>query len=60
MSRNTRDGLWQDESGSTAFDYGLIAAALSIVVITAISADGSSLSSLIDQAIVEVDRVFTG
>ena len=40
MSRNMIDGLWKDESGSTAFDYGMIAAVLSIVVVTAISANG--------------------
>ena len=60
MSRNMIDGLWKDESGSTAFDYGMIAAVLSIVVVTAISANGSSLSSLVEQAIVEIDRICTG
>lgn len=60
MSRNMIDGLWNDESGSTAFDYGLIAAVLSIVVVTAISANGSSLSSLVEQAFLEIDRIFTG
>lgn len=60
MSRNMIDGLWNDESGSTAFDYGLIAAVLSIVVVTAISANGSSLSSLVEQAFLEIDRMCTG
>lgn len=60
MSRNMIDGLWNDESGSTAFDYGLIAAVLSIVVVTAISANGSSLSSLVEQAFLEIDRICTG
>lgn len=60
MSRNMIDGLWKDESGSTAFDYGMIAAVLSIVVVTAISANGSSLSSLVEQAILEIDRICTG
>ena len=60
MSRNTRDGLWRDESGSTTFDYGMIAAALSLLVVAAISANGESLSSLMDQAIAEVDRALTG
>lgn len=60
MSRNMIDGLWKDESGSTAFDYGMIAAVLSIVVVTAISANGSSLSSLVEQAILEIDRIRTG
>ncbi len=60
MSRNMIDGLWNDESGSTAFDYGLIAAVLSVVVVTAISANGSSLSSLVEQAFLEIDRICTG
>ena len=60
MSCNMIDGLWKDESGSTAFDYGLIAAVLSIVAITAISANGSSLSSLVEQAFLEIDRMCTG
>lgn len=60
MSRNMIDGLWKDESGSTAFAYGLIAAVLSIVAITAISANGSSLSSLVEQAFLEIDRMCTG
>lgn len=60
MSRNMIDGLWNDESGSTAFDYGLIAAVLSIAVVTAISANGSSLSSLVAQAFLEIDRICTG
>ncbi len=46
--------------GATAFDYGMIAAVLSIVVVTAISANGSSLSSLVEQAILEIDRICTG
>ena len=60
MSRIMLDGLWDDESGATAFECGVIAAVLSIIVVTAISANGNSLSSLVEQAIVEIDRYCTG
>ena len=35
----------QDESGATAIEYGLIAALISITIITAASAIGGSVSS---------------
>jgi Flp pilus assembly pilin Flp len=61
MNRILCDGLWEDESGSTTFDYTVIAALLSIVVIAAISANGNSLPSLIDDYIIaELDKVFAG
>jgi Flp pilus assembly pilin Flp len=60
MNSTVRNGLWEDESGSTTFDYTVIAALLSIVVIAAISANGNSLSSLIDYVIAELDRFFIG
>ena len=60
MNRILCDGLWEDESGSTTFDYTVIAALLSIVVIAAISANGNSLPSLIDYIIAELDKVFAG
>ncbi len=34
-----------DESGATAIEYGLIAAGISIVIITAVNGIGSSLST---------------
>ena len=35
----------KDESGATAIEYGLIAALIAVVIITAVTAVGTSLSS---------------
>jgi pilus assembly protein Flp/PilA len=35
----------QDERGATAIEYGLIVALISVVIITAVSAVGNSMSS---------------
>ena len=35
----------QDESGATAIEYGLIAALIAVVVITAVTSLGTNLSS---------------
>jgi pilus assembly protein Flp/PilA len=35
----------KDESGATAIEYGLIAAGISIVIITAVNGIGSNLST---------------
>ena len=35
----------QDESGATAIEYGLIAALVAVVIITAVTTMGSNLSS---------------
>jgi pilus assembly protein Flp/PilA len=35
----------KDESGATAIEYGLIAALIALVIITALTAVGSSLST---------------
>jgi pilus assembly protein Flp/PilA len=37
--------LLADENGATAIEYGLIAALISVVIITAITAVGSKLST---------------
>ena len=60
MSRNMLSGLWEDESGAAAIEYGVIAAVLSIVVVTAISATGNSLSSVIGKVITEFESAFSG
>jgi pilus assembly protein Flp/PilA len=60
MSRNMLSGLWEDESGAAAIEYGVIAAVLSIVVITAISATGNSLSSVIGKVIAEFESALSG
>ena len=38
--------LFKDESGATAIEYGLIAALISVAAIAAMSALGTSLSTL--------------
>ena len=60
MSRNMLSGLWEDESGAAVIEYGVIAAVLSFVVVTAISANGNSLSSLIGKVITEFESAFGG
>jgi pilus assembly protein Flp/PilA len=37
-------GLVRDENGATAIEYGLIAALISVVIISAVTAVGTSLS----------------
>jgi pilus assembly protein Flp/PilA len=37
--------FFSDESGATAIEYGLIAALISVVIITGVTAVGTSLSS---------------
>lgn len=36
--------LWQDESGVTAIEYGLIAALIALVIIGAVTTIGTSLN----------------
>jgi pilus assembly protein Flp/PilA len=38
----------RDESGATAIEYGLIAALIAVVIITALTAVGTALSSKFD------------
>jgi pilus assembly protein Flp/PilA len=38
-------GLARDESGATAIEYGLIAALIAVVIIGAVTAVGTSLST---------------
>lgn len=37
--------LFRDESGATAIEYGLIAALISVVIITALTTVGSNLNT---------------
>jgi pilus assembly protein Flp/PilA len=37
--------FWNDESGATAIEYGLIAALIAVVIITGVTAVGTGLSS---------------
>lgn len=38
-----KKSLWQDESGATAIEYGLLAALIAVVIIGAVSALGGTL-----------------
>ena len=37
--------FWKDQSGATAIEYGLIAAGISIAIIAAVQATGTSLKT---------------
>jgi pilus assembly protein Flp/PilA len=37
--------FWNDESGATAIEYGLIAALIAVVIITGVTAVGTALST---------------
>ncbi len=43
--RNFLKTFRQDESGATAIEYGLIAALIAVVIITGVTAVGTSLSA---------------
>ena len=47
--RDEAKGTWaaflEDDTGATAIEYGLIAALISVVIITAVTTVGTSLSS---------------
>ena len=38
--------LWKDEGGATAIEYGLIAALIAVIIITAITLVGTDLSNM--------------
>ncbi len=38
--------FWQDETGATAIEYGLIAAGISIAIIAAVNGLGTNLSGM--------------
>jgi pilus assembly protein Flp/PilA len=39
-------GLWKDESGATAIEYGLIAAGIAVAIIVAIGLVGDKLGNM--------------
>ena len=39
-------GLWKDETGVTAIEYGLIAALIAVIIITAVSIVGTDLRNM--------------
>lgn len=44
----------RDESGTTAIEYGLIAAGLAVALLTAVQAVGGSIDELFNQAAVDL------
>ena len=46
MNMQTVAKLLRDENGATAIEYGLIAALISVVIITAVTLVGSNLSGV--------------
>lgn len=47
--------VWKDESGATAIEYGLIAALISIVAISAMNLTGTSLTSAFTKVSTELN-----
>lgn len=52
--------LYQDESGATAIEYGLIAALVSVASIGALGALGGSLETMFGAVSGELDTAVTG
>jgi pilus assembly protein Flp/PilA len=52
---NTINRLINDESGATAIEYGLIAGLVAVAIIAALSALGTSLTSLFTSVSDELD-----
>jgi pilus assembly protein Flp/PilA len=40
--------FWQEEEGVTAIEYGLIAALIAIVIVTAVTLTGTKLDAIFD------------
>lgn len=49
----------KDESGATAIEYGLIAGLLSIVILGAVSATGTSLTSVFGNVSTQLDTAIS-
>ena len=46
----------KDESGATAIEYGMIAGLLSVVILAAVSATGTSLTAIFSKIQTEVGK----
>ena len=55
----TMKNLLKDESGDTAIEYGLIAALVSVAAIGALSAMGTSLTSIFGTVSTQLDTAVT-
>lgn len=56
----TIKNVWNDESGATAIEYGLIAALISIIAITAMKTTGTSLTSAFTSVSTELSTAVSG
>jgi pilus assembly protein Flp/PilA len=52
--------FFKDESGATAVEYGLMVALIAVVIITAVTALGTNLSSKFDEVAGAVGAAGTG
>ncbi len=55
----TMKDLLRDESGATAIEYGLIAALVSVAAIGALSAMGTSLTSIFGEVSTQLNTAVT-
>lgn len=49
-------GFFEDESGATAIEYGLIAAGIAIAIITAVNGVGSALTTKFEGVTTELNK----
>lgn len=59
MKLNTIAKIFEDESGATAIEYGLIAALVSVAAITALGAMGDSLEKMFTAVKDELEKAVT-
>jgi pilus assembly protein Flp/PilA len=52
---NFGKSLWQDESGATAIEYGLLAALISVAIILAVTTLGGTLNSVFTDVEAKMD-----
>jgi pilus assembly protein Flp/PilA len=43
------NGIWKNEEGATAIEYGLIAALIAVIIIAAVALVGTDLSNMFNQ-----------
>jgi pilus assembly protein Flp/PilA len=58
MFLRTATRFWKDESGAGAIEYGLIAALIAVVLITALGAVGTSLDEFFTYISGEIDGAY--
>lgn len=59
MSTKLLRNLWNDETGATAIEYGLIAALVSVAAIAALTAMGGSLRDMFTTVSTELQNATT-